>query len=254
VGAARALSDRDYGSTAQTRRSIVTTAVCLAAFGWPLPAFAQTVTRPKQVAIVYNSVPLCELTGPEPSDPDARAFVRAMRNLGWIEGSNVTIRFLSAEGRFERLPGLLAQVARSGADALGLTVAWIKVEALEQMEAGLAQVLDEKADAILVDDTQITFARRRTIAEFALQHRLPTISAYQEFVEAGALLAYDANAGEITRLAASYVDKILKGTKPSDLPVVRPTVFDLAVNARTVRAPGLAIPPSLQLRITRVIE
>ena len=157
---------------------------------------------------------------------------------------------LTSEGR---AAAAVAEIEAS-AGTLGLTVAWIKVEALEQMEAGLAQVLDEKADAILVDDTQITFARRRTIAEFALQHRLPTISAYQEFVEAGGLLAYDANAGEITRLAASYVDKILKGTKPSDLPVVRPAVFDLVVNARTARALGLAIPPALQLRITRIVE
>jgi len=142
----------------------------------------------------------------------------------------------------------------ASARTLGLTLAWINVEEPAGIDAGLARALDERADAILVDSTGPTFARRRTIAGFALQHRLPTISSDHEFVEAGGLLAYDVSASEITRLAASYVDKILKGTKPSDLPVVRPAVFDLVVNARTARALGLAIPPALQLRITRIVE
>ena len=328
------------------RRAIVTTGLLLPASCWPLRVLAQAATKPKQVAIVYNNVPLADLAGPGRSDRDARAFVSAMRELGWIEGRNVTISFFSAEGRFDRLPALLSRVAKSGADVivaygraafearsatdtvpilallpdvdssalvgsphrpgnvtaittdvgplmpkrlellraiaprvsrvailtsegrgaaeaveveasartLGVTLAWIKVEEVARMDAGLARALDEKADAILVDDTQANFAQRRVIAEFALQHRLPTVSAYQEFADVGGLMAYDANPDESVRLMVTYVDKILKGTKPADLPVVRPTVFDLAVNARTVRALGLAIPQSLQLRITRTIE
>jgi putative ABC transport system substrate-binding protein len=116
------------------------------------------------------------------------------------------------------------------------------------------QAVEQKVDAIGVDNVQVNWVRRRTIAEFALQHRLPTISAWHQFVEAGCLMAYEANPEDQGRRIAAYVDKILKGAKPADLPVNRPTVFDLTVNTTTAKALGLVIPPELQLLITRTVE
>jgi len=105
-----------------------------------------------------------------------------------------------------------------------------------------------------VDATWVNIAQRRTIAEFALQHRLPTASNFFQFVEAGGLMAYTPNLEDLRRRIAAYVDKILKGAKPSDLPVNRPTVFDLTVNTTTAKALGLVIPPALQMLITRTVE
>jgi putative ABC transport system substrate-binding protein len=95
---------------------------------------------------------------------------------------------------------------------------------------------------------------RQRIAELAIKHRLPTIFEYDGFVEAGCLMSYGANTREMWRLSATYVDRILKGAHPRDLPVQQPTKFELVVNAKTAKALGLTLPPSLLLRADRVID
>jgi putative ABC transport system substrate-binding protein len=330
-------------------------AACLPASCWALRALAQAPSKPKQVVVVYLNTQLTELTGPQPAYPGARAIVYALRDLGWIDGRNVAIRFLSAEGQLERLPSLLAQVVKGGADVivasgglaggaayvakeatdaipivavvpdavsksftfsqaqprrnttvvttdvgsfnpkrlellraiaphsakiailtsklpagwegaepvveieaaartLGVTLAWIQVAALDDLAGKLVQAVEQKVDAIWVDDGPVNWTRRGTIAQFALQHRLPTTSAWHQFVEAGCLMAYESNIEEQGLRVAAYVDKILRGARPADLPVNRPTVFDLTVNTTTAKALGLVIPPALQLLITRTIE
>ena len=90
--------------------------------------------------------------------------------------------------------------------------------------------------------------------DFAAKSRLPAIYGPEEFVDAGGLLSYGANGADMYRRAATYVDKILKGAKPADLPVEQPTKFDLIINLKTAKALGLTIPPSLLQKADRVIE
>jgi putative ABC transport system substrate-binding protein len=100
----------------------------------------------------------------------------------------------------------------------------------------------------------MTFASRQQIADLAVQHRLPGIHLLRDYAEAGLLLTYGPNLQAHYRHAATYIDKILKGAKPADLPVEQPTKFDLVVNLRTAKALGLTIPPSILVRADQVIE
>jgi putative ABC transport system substrate-binding protein len=100
----------------------------------------------------------------------------------------------------------------------------------------------------------MTVAQRKRIAELAARHRLPAIYALREFVEAGGLSSYATSLVDQYRRAARYVDKILKGAKPGDLPVEQPIAFELWINAKAAKALGLTIPPSLLLQADRVIE
>ena len=91
------------------------------------------------------------------------------------------------------------------------------------------------------------------IAKLATKHRLPSISGYRQYVEAGGLMSYGQNAGESFRRAATYVDKIFKGAKPGDLPIEQPTTFELYINGRTAKALGLTIPQSLRISADKVL-
>jgi putative tryptophan/tyrosine transport system substrate-binding protein len=112
----------------------------------------------------------------------------------------------------------------------------------------------ERVDAIVVVNGPEVYAERKRIAELALEHRLPAIYGSAEYVDAGGLLAYGPSYKELFRRAAIYVDKILKGAKPGDLPIEQPTTFELVINANTARALGVAIPPSVLARANRVIQ
>ena len=92
------------------------------------------------------------------------------------------------------------------------------------------------------------------LADLALKNRLPTVFAQREYAEAGGLMAYAADFSDLFRRAATFVDKILKGAKPADLPIEQPTKFDFVINLKTAKALGLTIPPSMLLQADRVIE
>jgi putative tryptophan/tyrosine transport system substrate-binding protein len=112
----------------------------------------------------------------------------------------------------------------------------------------------EHAQAVLVLGFGPYMAARQRIAELGLRHRLPTFFSWRDHVEVGGLMSYGPDLSDLFRRAAIYVDKILKGAKPADLPVEQPTKFELVINLKTAKSLGLTIPPSLLARADQVIE
>ena len=125
---------------------------------------------------------------------------------------------------------------------------------LKHIETAFGAARKERVDALLVLTSIATNLHRRQIVDLAVKNRLPAIYFTTEWVEAGGLLTYGASYTDLLHRAATYVDKILKGAKPADLPVEQPTKFELAINLRTARALGLTIPQSLLLRADQVIQ
>jgi putative ABC transport system substrate-binding protein len=137
---------------------------------------------------------------------------------------------------------------------LGIAVISARVTEPGELEPAFAELQRARAQALIVMSDPMTAAQRKRIAELAASHRLPAIYALREFVEAGGLSTYATSLVDQYRRAAGYVDRILKGAKPGDLPVEQPTAFELWINARAARALGLTIPPSLLQRADQVIE
>jgi putative ABC transport system substrate-binding protein len=286
-----------------------------------------------------------------PTDPGVEAFKRGLRELGYVEGKNIGIEHRSAEGKFDRLPdlaaelvrlkvdvivasgnqaiialkeateripivmsiasdpvgaGFISSLARPGGNITGLTViaeqlSGKRLELLKEINPKIARVavfwnsiipthavlwketqaaatvlgikllpLDirgpdgiksafgtmarERTEALVVLPEPISFTHRKQIVDLAVQNRLLATYPWPEFVESGGLMAYAPNRDDLWRRAASYVDKILKGAKPGDLPVEQPTKFELVINLKTAKALGLTIPPSLLLRADQIIE
>jgi putative ABC transport system substrate-binding protein len=112
----------------------------------------------------------------------------------------------------------------------------------------------ERAEGLLTTSASIFVVQRKRVVELAAQHRMPGMYPYRLVVDAGGLMAYDSYTSDLMRRAATYVDKILKGAKPADLPIEQPTKFELVINLKTAKALGLTIPRSLLLRADQVIE
>jgi len=122
------------------------------------------------------------------------------------------------------------------------------------VESAFRAARSSQAQALLVLTTPVIFRERSKIAELALKNRLPTSFAHREHVDAGGLMSYGPNFEDMWRHAAVYVDKILKGAKPADLPVEQPTKFELVINLKTAKALGLTIPQTLLQRADQVIQ
>jgi putative ABC transport system substrate-binding protein len=308
----------------------------------PVATEGQAPRAHPTVAVVFANQPTRDLVGPQPSDPYARAFLEGMRDLGWVDGQNVTIVWRSAEGQPDRSTALANELVRlkvdvivaSGAPALGirsatsaipivvvgadavhgiqslarpggnvtglttssdarfaekrlellketvpkisrvaylsdvgasaapqaaaralrLTLVPIPVKDPDGLQPALASLARQRVDAIFVAYGRLFWTQRREIIEFAAQQRLPAMYPYDVFVRDGGLISYGVNFVDLLRRAASYVDKILKGAKPGDLPVEQPLKFELLVNLKTAKALGLAIPETILLQADRTIE
>jgi putative tryptophan/tyrosine transport system substrate-binding protein len=142
----------------------------------------------------------------------------------------------------------------AAAPAVGVEIQSVEVRSPDDFSAAFAAVSPSRIDALLALGNPINFRGRQLIADFALKNRLPSIYDERLFVEAGGLISYAPSFTDSFRRAATYVDKILKGQQPADLPVEQPTKFDLVINLKTAKALGLTIPPSLLLRADHVIE
>jgi putative ABC transport system substrate-binding protein len=279
-------------------------------------------------------------------------FLQGLRDLGWIDGKNVIIEYRFADGRYERLPELAADLVRlnvdvivaqptasavaareatrtipivminvgdpvglglveslgrpagnvtgtaftvgsethgkglellkeavprirrvavlsnptnpaqalalkdltSTAQPLGLRLVSLDARGPDDFDRVFADVVKQHADALLVVAESMFVLHRTRLAELALKHRVPTIYGLRENVEAGGLMSFGPTLSSASRRSATFVDKILKGTKPADLPVEQPTKFELVINLKTAKALGLAIAPSVLLRADRIIE
>jgi ABC-type uncharacterized transport system substrate-binding protein len=286
-----------------------------------------------------------------PSRQHDGAFLQSLRDLGYAEGRNLTIDFLSADGRFERFPalagecvrlkadvivahttpgalaakkatgtipivsgptgdpvgtGIVASLARPGGNVTGLTqmgpgLSAKRLELLKQAVPGLSRVsvlanlsdpiaapqvqemesaarsLDvrlrvravrnpeqlpgafeaaakERDEGLLTTIETVFLVHHARVLELAAKHGLPAMYPYREFADAGGMMSYGPNRLALYRRLAVYVDKILKGAKPADMPVEQPTEFELVINLKTARTLGLTIPSSLLLRADQVIE
>jgi len=137
---------------------------------------------------------------------------------------------------------------------LGITLHTVEAPNPDQLERAVAEAAGVRAGAMLVVQDAMFFTHRERLADLAIRNRLPTMHGNLEHVEAGGLMAYTSNRLYLFRRAAAYVDRILKGASPADLPVEQPTKFELAINLKTARALGLEIPPALLARADEVIE
>ena len=144
--------------------------------------------------------------------------------------------------------------ARTAARALHVTVEPVDIRAVDEFEIIFATLAKARPGAILVLADRFLLAERERIVSFATRQRLPAMYPYREFVTLGGLMSYSPNYAEAFRRSATYVDKILKGAKPGDLPVEQPTKFELVINLKTARALRLTIPPSLLGQADQVIK
>ena len=310
----------------------------------PLAADAQQATK---------VTPIGYLSGPSLSANAARieAFRQGLRELSYVEGKNIVIEWRSADGKFDRLPalaaelvrlkvavivtsggaltrrakeatstipivmtndpdpvgdGFIASLARPGGNITGLStfapelsgkrleilrevvpklsrvavlgssgatgyaqtlkeiepaakafklqLQFIDVKHAKDMEAAFRAASEGRAQGVLTLNSAILGSQRAQIVELAIQERLPVMYHQNDFVEAGGLMFYGVNVPDLSRRAASYVDKILRGAKPADLPVEQATKFELVINLKAAKALGLTIPQSVLERADQIIE
>ena len=140
------------------------------------------------------------------------------------------------------------------ARSLRIRLQHVEAKGPEEFDSAFAAMAREQADALLVGGTSTFLAHRARLAELAVRGRLPAMYSFREIVEAGGLMAYAVNMADFVGRAAVYVDKILKGAKPADLPIEQPTKFELVINLKAANALGITVPQSLLLRADAVIQ
>jgi putative ABC transport system substrate-binding protein len=248
-----------------------------------LPALAAELVAEKVDVIFANATPNAQAARPVAgsipivfaviSDPVGQGFVNSLaRPGGNITGLSSMNRDLAAK-RLQILKEIvpktshvvvlttdepqvgpqLEQVQRA-AKRLGMNI--LTTQVLSRDDFGEAKKLlrSSPRPSIYVPDSSTNYINRKLLIEFAAEHRLPAIYAQNQFADDGGLISYGANQGELFRRAAHYVDKILKGAKPANMPVEQPTKFDLVVNVKTAKALGIKIPQSILVQATKVIE
>src|SRR5262245_50918070 len=176
--------------------------------------------------------------------PDAmadrlRGFRRGLAETGYVEGDNVTI---------------LYRELQTASRTLGVSIEVLEVRSPDDFDHAFSTISQSRCDALIALQDGVTLKNRSRIIEFAEKNRLPGMYQIREFVESGGLMSYGLDYCQHFRRAAAYVDKVLKGVRPADLPVELPTTFELIVNLKTAKAIGLTIPESFLLRADKVIE
>ena len=218
-----------------------------------------------------SSIPIVTATG---VDPVELGLVASLARPGGSITGVTSIQSELAGKRLELLKQLLPRASRvailwdsdnrgsalgerqteAGAKSLGIVLQNVGVRGSKDFDAAFSAMKRDRAEALVVINSGAFTSDRRRIADLAIANRLPTISGASESAEAGGLLSYAADYPDLFRRAAAYVDKILKGAKPADLPIEQPTKFELVINLKTAKALGLTIPPSLLQRADHVIQ
>jgi len=206
------------------------------------------------------------------ADPVAERLVASMRRPGGnVTGMSSMVPELGSKRlellkeavpRVARLAGLLAVTSyklelaatQAAAQRLGVRLKILEVRNADDLVRVFATLEKERPDALTMFSDARTTGYRVLVADFAMQRKLPTVLGAREFTDAGGLMSYAPDFAEAFHRAATYVDKILKGTKPADLPIEQPTKFELVINLKTAKALGLTVPPSVLGRADQVIE
>jgi putative ABC transport system substrate-binding protein len=143
---------------------------------------------------------------------------------------------------------------QSAAEALGLTLQPVEARGPDDLDHAFATIKAVRPDGLIIIPDRFLLTYRASIVQFTAEHRLPGMFPFRDFVQEGGLLAYGPDYTDLYRRAATYVDKILKGAKPADLPVEQPMTFELVINLKTAEAMGLTIPPILLFQATEVLR
>src|SRR5215831_4072342 len=149
---------------------------------------------------------------------------------------------------------LALQSAQNGAQMLHVSLAIHEAHDTTTLDTALVTLKKDRADALMVPADAFLVSQRSRIAQFAIENKLPSVYTFREYIEAGGLIAYTPNFDDLFRRAASYVDKILKGAKPGELPIEQSTKFHLLINLKTARALRLTMPPWLLVRAEEMID
>jgi ABC-type uncharacterized transport system substrate-binding protein len=221
------------------KRKITVFALCAMLLALCAPAAAQQPGKMVRIGFLDPSTPSGMAVLVE-------AFRQELSKLGWIEGKNITIEYRFAEQKTERLPELAAELVRLKVDII-VTRATTATLAAKRATTTIPIVMAAAAEPLI--NTHL-----KRIVEFAAKNRLPAMYAGPEFVDAGGLMSYAPSYTDLYRRAAVYVDKILKGAMPVDLPVEQPTKFELIINLKAAKQIGLTIPPNVLARADRVIK
>ena len=144
--------------------------------------------------------------------------------------------------------------AQAASRPLGVSIQSVGVRTPADFDGAFSVLTRERPDALLVVADTVTIGQRKRTADFAASQRLPAIYEARDFVDVGGLMSYGINVRDHFRRTATFVDRILKGAKPADLPVEQPTTFELVINMKTAKALGLTIPQTLLLRADQIIE
>src|SRR5437899_3051044 len=177
-------------------------------------------------------------------EPSVKVFREASHAAGWVEGRNLTLDVRYPGDQYARLQELANELVK------------LKVDVRQRAELGAAfeTMRRERTDALVLVADPLLFSARPLIIQLAARHRLPTVYETRLFPEGGGLLSYGPLAQERFQRMAVYVDRILRGAQPGEMPVERPTTFELVINLKTAKALGLTIPPSVLGRADQVIE
>jgi len=218
-----------------------------------IPIVGMSLTEPVAVGLVASLArPGGNVTGVSYAF-GTEIFGKQLELLRDISPSGRRVAVLANPGGSPAYPQML-EATRAAARSLGLELQLLEVREAEEFDGAFAAMARERARALLVMGHPLFFLHRARLADLAVRNRLPSMSTQEQWVDAGGLMSYGPNFVDISRRGAVYVDRILKGAKPGDLPIEQPTNLSLVLNLKTAKTLGLTIPTAVRQRADGVIE